>query len=159
MTNKEILKELERKGLKFKIDKTNVGIIKLDGSFVLLPNLAKEPVELFGIMVENMGEFCLEVVKNVGSKEEIEIYEEQHNREKRFERLKNELDKKHGFVRYAKKDEDTEGFFTADLGDHYMLFSKNKSFEQREQYRKELDRLYEARYNDDIYKELWQIVK
>ncbi|PPB55947.1 hypothetical protein [Campylobacter hyointestinalis] len=40
-------------------------------------------------------------------KEEIEIYEEQNNREKRFERLKNELDKKHSFIRYAKKDEGT----------------------------------------------------
>lgn len=159
MTNKEILKELKDRGFKFKVDKTNVGIIKLDGSFVLLPNLAKEPIELFGIMVENMGDFCLEVVKNVGSKEEIKVYEDQHNREKRFERLKNELDRKHGFIRYAKKDEDTEGFFAVDLGDHYMLFSKHKSFEQIEQYNKELDKLYEARYNDDIYQELWQIVK
>ena len=159
MTNKEILKELEGKGFKFKVDKTNVGIIKLDGSFVLLPNLAKEPMELFGIMVENMSDFCLEVVKNVGSKEEIEIYENQYNRDKRFERFKNELDKKHGFIKYAKKDEDTEGFFAVDLGDHYMLFSKYKSIDQREQYRKELDKLYEARHNDDIYKELWQIVK
>ncbi|CUU76198.1 Uncharacterised protein [Campylobacter hyointestinalis] len=159
MTNKEIIKELKDRGFKFKVDKTNVGVIKLDGSFVLLPNLAKEPMELFGIMVENMGDFCLEVVKNVGSKEEIKIYEDQHNREKRFEQLKNELDKKHSFIRYAKKDEGTEDFFAADCGDHYMLFTKEKSFDQREQYRKELDKLNKARYNDDIYKELWQIVK
>lgn len=159
MINKEIIKELEGKGFKFKVDKTNVGIIKLDGSFVLLPNLAKEPMELFGIMVENMGEFCLEVVKNVGSKEEIEVYKNQYDRNKRFERLKNELDKKHGFIKYAKKDEGTEGFFAVDLGDHYMLFSKNKNFDQIEQYNKELDKLCEARHNDGIYQELWQIVK
>ncbi|MBK3487543.1 hypothetical protein JF116_09135 [Campylobacter fetus subsp. venerealis] len=46
MTNKEILKELENKGIRFKVDKTNVGIIKLDGSFVLLPNPAVKPLAL-----------------------------------------------------------------------------------------------------------------